>query len=183
MPVFADKSPPPVTTKLEVGTRFTKILETEPNSPCFTQNHPKTQKSMDFNQNYLEPVKLPISGDVFMTEPPAAILESPTGAAIILALKNPSKTAEISQKQPESPVSEHFKWTDDTDSLPTSSIAHMKHPHNLSGLHSSSMNPFSSLRCCKGTYLWSSLGMLSYYYAHYLYDHTALPTPSLISLS
>ena len=105
MPVFADKSPPPVTTKLEVGTRFTKILETEPNSPCFTQNHPKTQKSMDFNQNYLEPVKLPISGDVSMTEPPAAILESPTGAAIILALENPSKTAEISQKQPESPIS------------------------------------------------------------------------------
>ena len=38
------------------------------------------------------------------------------------------------------------------------------------------------LQHCKGTYLWSSLGMLSYYYVHYLYDRTVLPTPSLISL-
>ena len=34
---------------------------------------------------------------------------------------------------------------------------------------------------CKKTYLWSSLGMLSYYYVHYLYDRTVPPTPSLIS--
>lgn len=55
----------------------------------------------------------------------------------------------ITQNHPEppkSPVSEHFKWADDSESLPTASITPTNHPRNFSSLRSSSANPFASLR-------------------------------------
>ena len=44
------------------------------------------------------------------------------------------------------PVSERFNWADDSYLPPTSSATPTKHPHNFSALHSSSTNPFLSLR-------------------------------------
>ena len=43
-------------------------------------------------------------------------------------------------------MAEPLSWADGAGSLPISSITHLKHPRNFSGLRSSSTNPFSSLR-------------------------------------
>jgi hypothetical protein len=126
-----------------------------------------------FNQNHS---KSPISGDVFATQPPAAVSGSPTSVFTVLASENPSKIAEIGQKQLKSPVSEHFNWANDTESLPTTSIVPTKYPRDLSCLRSTATHPFLSLRRRRGR---PKNQRNSYYpvypWHHSLHPHNPLP--------
>ncbi|KAF8801007.1 hypothetical protein BYT27DRAFT_7116220 [Phlegmacium glaucopus] len=55
-------------------------------------------------------------------------------------------SAVFPQKHPKTPVLTRFSWADDAEALPIMSTMPTKHPRDLSGLRSSSTNPFSSLR-------------------------------------
>jgi hypothetical protein len=54
--------------------------------------------------------------------------------------------AELHSKTLETPVLAHFNWSDESESLPVPPKIPPNHPRDLSGLRSSSTNPFSSLR-------------------------------------
>jgi hypothetical protein len=93
---------------------------------------------------------------VFDSKPPT---ESPVSTTIVSALENHSETASFmekhqkdekshifTQKTPDSPISARFNWSDDAYEPPILSTVPTKHPRDISGLRSSSKNPFSSLR-------------------------------------
>jgi len=84
-------------------------------------------------------------------QPTVAVLEPIMRAAIVLNPENSTTNGFIQNhpKTAKSPVLTHFSWADDTESLPIappSATTSLKHPRNLSGLCSSSTNPFSSLQ-------------------------------------
>jgi hypothetical protein len=113
----------------------------------FTQKHLKMRKSPIFNKRHDG------LSEAATTEHSAALSESSAGSTVVLASENPSKTAEFSQKRSETtklPVSEAFNWADEAETLYTSPTFPQHPPRDFSGLRSSSVNPFSSLRRRRG---------------------------------
>ena len=98
---------------------------------------------------------------VFKSQP-STEYPAPTSGSNVTALKMRSVLADcvenceklenhtiLTQKPMESVISTCFSWADDANSHPISSTMPTKYLRNLSGLRSSSANPFSSL-CHRG---------------------------------
>ena len=77
------------------------------------------------------------------------------------------ESAVSNQKHPKVPASDHFSWADDANTLPISATATTKHPRDLSGLRSSSKNPFSSLQRRRR----QSRNPRHFTYSHHQYNH------------
>ena len=95
----------------------------------------------------------------FVNSPSHASLDPVAPNGTVLGHETWSKESGLTQKQPKLTVfnqncpethktliSERFNWADDAEAPQTTLTTHTKHPRDLSGLRSSSMNPFSSLR-------------------------------------
>ena len=76
----------------------------------------------------------------------SALKTRPTSPGFTKKDQKTEKPLIFTQNSPEPPVSTHFDWADDAKDLSTSFIVPTKYPRDLSGLRSSSTNPFSSLR-------------------------------------
>jgi hypothetical protein len=153
--LFADTSPSPAMTGFEIGTEFSDgfehrpfdttsdpvapdetvlALETASATPGFTQNRPKMRKSMDFNQNHLEPAKSPIS-DHFNWADDTYL--SPALPIITTALVTRSTTANIAQKHENDENSAISSQT----TPKTSSLSIIKPTNDIIRVHANPLTP------------------------------------------
>lgn len=119
----------------------------------FMKDDHKVEKAPVFNQKYSESANTPISehfnwADDAREFPTSLTLPetSPTKACLIQNQPKFHESTSFGQNHLKPCIAEPLSWADGAGGLPISSITHLKHPRNFSGLHSSSKNPFSSLR-------------------------------------
>ena len=125
--MFAVVSPSPAPFENRENSKIHSTSENLPNITVISSSAPPIA--------ILNPVECSTTTTAFETCP------TTTGCTQKLE-KHPIAT----QKTPESVVSTRFNWADDANSFPISSMMPTKYPRDLSGLRSSSANPFSSLR-------------------------------------
>ena len=110
-----------------------------PNPPAVTIHPKNEQLQADF--------ELQLSTE--STVPTCTVTGLKTRSAPTYFMENGQKVENLSiftQKTAEPLVSTPFNWADDTEAPQTIYTTPTKHPRDLSGLRSSSINPFSSLR-------------------------------------
>ena len=117
-----------------------------------TQKQPKVEKAPRSTQTYSPATPtLNYTSSITPSAPTTVIpaLEShPAIAGCMENHQNHQKSPTFVQEPLEPLIPKCFSWADDTEALYTTSTIPKKCPHDLACLHSSSTNPFSSLRRC-----------------------------------
>jgi hypothetical protein len=122
-------------------TAVAKDLKTLSETAGSIRNNQKVEKSPIFTQKGSPAL---VSGDLKLEDDDDLLTEPIT---IAPALETHATTAGFIENIEKSPVLDNFRWSDEAESLPSpSTTTPTKHPRDFSGLRSSLLNPFSSLR-------------------------------------
>ncbi|KAF8813084.1 hypothetical protein BYT27DRAFT_7271597 [Phlegmacium glaucopus] len=135
--------------------QYLEIASPAPNdasqSPAMPEKEISARLGAKRERSSFVTVSRSLTPSLAVSEPlaPHAIVSAPEAAEIVQKHPESRKSHVSTQKHPETSktaVSTRFSWADDAEALPIVSTTPTKYPRDLSGLRSSSTNPFSSLR-------------------------------------